>query len=53
MDTVGKKVRFGERVYRSQAKWEKLHLTVVTIVDDNMEHCSCTTVSTLVKFIYI
>ncbi len=41
---VGNKINLEVRVYRSQCKWKKPYITVITITDDNIQdkHCSCT-----------
>jgi len=44
LDMMGDKLKLEARIYRSQCKKEKPHLTVITIADNNIpyQHCSYT-----------
>ena len=44
LDMVDDQLKLEARIYRSQCKREKPHLTLITIADNNIQdqHCSCT-----------
>ena len=44
LDMMDDKLKLEARIYKSQCKRVKPHLTVITIADNNIpyQHCSCT-----------